>query len=326
MINVAFASDDNFIPQLMVAISSLLYNNTNSSIKIYLLNDNISKENQDKIKNMINSYSNTELVFIKIGNIEKDVKLPDTFSKTSYLRLFLSSLLPNIERVLYLDCDIIVTGEIGTLYNTKLDEYMCAGSLDLMPDFYKERIGLDKKDTYINAGILLINLKMWREKKVIDKFIDFIKKHEGQSFHHDQGVINSVFKDKILVIPPEYNFISPLHVDNYEDVITCFVKKDDYYSFEELRKAKDNPVIIHFCNGYLGRPWTKKDHPYYNLYNRYVELAGVDDSEIYNFNNRQEALATFFIFLTCNKLGKSILKIIPSSIMRSITNIILKNR
>ena len=88
----------------------------------------------------------------------------------------------------------MIIDSIEELWNTSIDEYMCAGVQDLMPSVYKEIIGLNKDDFYINSGVLIINLKKWREKNVEEDFYYAMKKYEKIPIHQDQGIINATLR------------------------------------------------------------------------------------------------------------------------------------
>lgn len=326
--NIVFASDDNFIPQLLVSMNSLLYHN-NIPINIYILDNNISEKNKNRIKCLVSQY-NQKLKFIKFSdkiNLEYYVKdKVNQLSLTTYYRLFLASILPDIDKILYLDCDSLIVDDISDLWNIDLENYLCAGVLDLMPNVYKENIGLSKDDVYINAGVLLINLKSWRKENIEEKFINFIKINSNKPMHHDQGVINAILKDRIKVIPPKFNWLNPFHGTNPFMIINWFLDSSKYYDKDTIINSEDNPVFLHFCACSMGRPWNNKNHFYYDLYKRYVHLAKVDGNEIYVNKEDMRFLSRLFGSMSRNKVCSIILENVPNVFARNITNSILKFR
>lgn len=332
MINIVFASDDNYSGYLCVALYSLLKNNLNEHIDIQILDDNISQKNKEKIINMTQSFENKNITFIDISDIIEDCKLNENLKKylrknysTTYARLFLDFLLPpHVEKVLYLDCDILINDNLNELWNINIDNYYVAGVMDLMPNVYKEIIGLKPNSIYLNAGILLINMKKCRKENVWNDFFKFLEKHMDEDIHHDQGVINGVCNDKMLVIHPKFNYIGSLHVNKPLNVIKWYVDPTDYYETESINEAQKNTVIYHFCEGSLGRPWTNKKHKYYPLYREYFLKSGIDEKNIYKINDDKNMLNKLYLFLQTNRLGSLILNIIPKSIARRTTNTLLK--
>lgn len=120
--------------------------------------------------------------------------VPETISLTSYARLFAGSILPaNLDKVLYIDCDIIFNGSIRDLFNTDLGNCLVGGILDpLISRTYKKEIKIPMSEPYINAGVLIIPLNRWRSEGMEQKFVDFLVANRGKVHHHDQGIINAV--------------------------------------------------------------------------------------------------------------------------------------
>ncbi|RAP46914.1 MAG: hypothetical protein BZ136_06965 [Methanosphaera sp. rholeuAM74] len=179
MINVVFSSDDNYAIQLMVSLNSLMYNNSDENIDVYILSNNISSENKDNIIKIVEKYDKKSVKFVEVNTILDylngyvDNSMSD-ITVSTYSRLFLATLLPHLDKVLYLDCDSIITESVSQLWHEDIDNYMCAGVLDLMPEVYKKAIGLDEDDDYINAGVMLINLKKWKDENIEEKFMTFL--------------------------------------------------------------------------------------------------------------------------------------------------------
>ncbi|MDL2271045.1 glycosyltransferase family 8 protein, partial [Methanobrevibacter sp. OttesenSCG-928-I08] len=223
MINILLASDDNYAPLMGVTICSFLENNRDSfeKINIYVIDKNISERNKYKIISMINKEDNNIFIkFINDNNIEDVVglKIHSTRALSAYSRLFADSLLDGkIDKILYLDCDALVTNSFKQLWQMNIDDYYCAGVLDAGPKYIKTLIGLSEDDDYYNSGFLLMNLKKWREDKLENKFVDYLKDHDGKVFHNDQGIINAVCFSKLLKLHPKYNILSPFFEVRYED-------------------------------------------------------------------------------------------------------------
>lgn len=255
MVNVVFASDNNFAPYLGVAMYSLLKNNQNiEDLNIFILDTNISKNNKNKLNVILEDYSNASLIFVKVPNLEKLLNIHiniKNFSIDTYSRLFISSLLPkNIEKIIYLDCDALILKSLKEIWETDLGDNYCAGVLDLATPFFRESIGLLPNDNYINAGFLLINLKKWRNDNIEQDFINYLKINNGNILNNDQGIINFIFKNKILIVNPVYNFASMFFEWDY-DKIMKFYNTKKFYSKKVISNAKENIVFLHFSI----KPW-----------------------------------------------------------------------
>lgn len=327
MINVVFASDDYYTPNLGICILSLLENNKDINlIKIYILEQDISIKNKNKILNFEKKYKNVKIDFIKTKNIDKLLEISKkklgasvgkTFSLSTYSRLFVSSLLPKtIDKILYFDSDAIIDKSIKSLWNINITNYYCAGVLDAAMDPIKEDIGLEPYSNYINAGMLLINLKKWRENDIEKKFIDFLVEHENEYISHDQGVINGVLKNEILIVDPRYNFLAIYDELDLNTILKwAAVDSNKYYDKKTFKEAKENQVFIHFVG--QTKNYIFENKKYLNKYKKYEEL-----SEFKNTMFKKELPEFYpqFINKIPNKTKKInyIKKIIPKRIANKI--------
>lgn len=254
---VVYASDDKYAEQLGVSLSSLLENNRNLPLCVYVLDNGISEQKRTWLKEIAKSW-NSVLSFVDISNIESLLPTKvevNSLSLSTYARLFLPDLLPtSVENVLYIDCDTFICSSLEELFNIDIDKYAVAGVEDTMYPSYKEGVGMKTTDQYINAGILLINLRKWREENLKDVFMNFILRFNGKVPHLDQGVINGTIKNR-LILPLKYNVQSTIYSFNkYKDMLDFFSIKS-FYEEAEVVEARRNPAIIHYTSFFLQRPW-----------------------------------------------------------------------
>lgn len=278
VLNVLYSSNDYFSKYLGVSMYSMLKNNVDDfeKINIYVFDDEISEINKGKLEDIAKSF-NQKLEFIEVFDIESKLGKVNFMltqgvkSFTAYSRLFISTILNDIDKILYMDADSLVVGSFKDLWDIDIGDYYCAGVEDLQSiDTIKRDVGMGKENRYINTGFLLINLKMWREVNIETKFIDFQKKNNQKFIFWDQGIINGVCKEKIYYLPPKYNFISIFHGMDYKTVIKLN-GIPDYYDEEIFLESQKNPIFLHFCGGDSQRPWINKSQIYYNDYFEYVK-------------------------------------------------------
>lgn len=208
IIDICFASDDNYSIHLGTVITSILINsNTDDMFTFHILDGGITEKN----KNFI-----SKLKTIKDFNIlyyTPDIKKYDEwfektmckghFSPATFYRISIPSLL-NIDKVLYLDCDIIVTDSLRELFEINIDNYYAC--------VVKEE---KNKDNYFCAGFLLINNKLWREDNIEDKCIKYYEENYKTCFG-DQDVLNAVLKDKVKFLPEKWLYFSHKTYNNYD--------------------------------------------------------------------------------------------------------------
>lgn len=265
-IPIFFSTDDNYIPYLDVTINSLIDNASKDyNYKIIVLNTGLDSINIEKVKSNEQQGFTIEFVDIskQIENIKSHFKNIYHFSIVTYYRIFIASLFPQYDKILYLDCDLVVLDDISKLYNTDIKENILGAVSDQYVSNTKEfRLYAEKAidvnpDTYFNAGVLLINLEQFRENKINEKFIDLITKYDFDLLDPDQAYLNYLCYGKTTILPKGWNK-SPIanaceenkyiiHYNlykkpwEYDDVIDGeyfwkYAKRSNYY--KEILQAK----------------------------------------------------------------------------------------
>ncbi len=213
-IPIFFSTDDNYIPFLDVAIASLIENASKCyRYRIIVLNTGLSKENVEKV--MQNQREGFTIDFIDISNslesIKSRFKNVYHFSIVTYYRLFIASLFPQYDKILYLDCDLVVLGDISKLYHTDLKGNILGAapeqfvqSTDEFRLYAEQALGLDPDD-YVNAGVLLIDLDAFRKHEIEKKFVRLITEYDFDLLDPDQAYLNYLCRGKILVLPNGWN-------------------------------------------------------------------------------------------------------------------------
>ena len=282
--NILYTLNDKFAPQVGAAITSVCENNKDvKDINFYLITLNFSKGNISKMKKLVKTY-NRNIYFYELDDINKYFTFQfDTqgWNKVILARLLVDKILPSdVDKVLYMDGDTIVRGSLSSLYETNIGSKILGMSIE--PTIEKNRIAsLELGDhPYCNSGVLLIDLKKWRKKKIGEKIIEYYREKKGNLFAADQDAINAVLKNDIYIISPRYNYYNIFDQYSYN-----FLKRnmkpleyDKYITKEDMIESKKNPVIIH----YLGeeRPWREGNtHKYRNDYKHYLSLTPWKDTE-----------------------------------------------
>ncbi len=298
-LHVVYSSDNNYVQHVGVSLVSLLENNTEfTNIHIYLITNDISTENKDNLVFICEKYGR-DITFINFAEFARTIPLNigNSISINSYARLFLVSLLQkDIDKVLYLDCDSVIHNSLRPLWCEDISEHYAAGVWDTVADHTKEKINMPVDSTYINAGMLLINLKKWREDQVEQKFLDFINLHNGQVFHHDQGTINGVLHEKILILHPKYNAMTTFFTMSRDTMMKYYGMKH-YYCEKELNGAVANPVFIHYTPAFVNRPWVRgSKHPLTYVYKEYLDMTPWKDTDLWEDKRRTKEKIVSFLY------------------------------
>lgn len=294
---IAYSSDNKYVQHLGVSMTSLFENNKGfENIKVYIIENNVSLDNKNKLNVIAQNYDR-QIQYINFNKFANKLRLniQNNISISSYARLFLSSMLSkDDEKVIYLDCDSVIDGILIKLWTTDISEYYIAGVCDTVSNETKSKIGINSRSIYINAGMILINIKKWREENIEQKFMKFISKYDGRVFHHDQGVINGVLNEKCLILHPRYNAMSIFFTMSRDNIITYY-GLNDYYSEIDLKEAIEKPVFIHFTPAFVSRPWIRGcKHPVASLYKKYLDMTPWENTDLYKDNRKiQEKFVSF---------------------------------
>ena len=269
--NILFSSDNTYVRHLGVAIYSILsHNKMTQDFTFYIVDNEISSDNKANLQSIVNAYGNAKLIFISFRKWSEVLHLNMAWpiSISAYARLFIGEMIEkNVDRVLYLDCDVLINGDLYDLWNTDLGKNVVGAIQDQVHSKTKVSVGLSRYDQYFNSGILLIDLKNWREFDVGNRSMNFITSQEGMVVHHDQGVLNNVLKGRWMRLPLKYNVMT-IHFMMTQDRINKYFRDGSiFYNKEEISNAKNNPVILHFTPSFTSHPWeTNCKHPMCNLY------------------------------------------------------------
>ena len=276
-LNVLMVSDNGYADILTCALASLFEHNREfQKITVYLVNDGISEEKKTRLFS-IAQFFQREIIFLRKPNISNNLKVKGTWHISTFYRLYVGSLLPkSVKKVLYLDCDVLIVGGLHDLWETNFDEeQVVAGVLDTTGPYAREYVGLNRDDKYVNAGVLLINLEVWRKYKFEQKCFAYLDERDWEVEFNDQGVINFICRNRIVLIPPKYNCMPTYQRYSRKNLISL-TKIRDFYLQAELTEAKEKPAIVHFAGYPFVRPWYenangkyKKDFLY--LWNKYCE-------------------------------------------------------
>jgi lipopolysaccharide biosynthesis glycosyltransferase len=261
---------------------SLFENNKDMhEIHVFILESGISDENKLRLTELAQSYSR-DIHLIPMPDIEKlmgmSLFIANHISLSSFSRLFAASLLPeSVDKILYMDGDIIVRGSLKEFWETDLTGFMLGGIHAHGGGAVKKSVFLKKEDPYIFAGLLLINLAEWRRQQIENHFICFAKAYNGKVPVEDMGIINGVLSRHVKLCHPKYNFTWKYLKHDYEELKRRWGY--EAYREETIREAKENPVIFHYVAA--DKPWHKGyDGPYRDEFLHYKSISAWADTPL----------------------------------------------
>ena len=272
-VNILCIADDNYAPYCGIMLTSLFENNKDKDIRVYLLSrDNLGKRNVDRIVLLCKRYGFQFNVITVDDSFFKQFSLIDsnqTMAITTFYRLYAAELLPEeVHKVLYLDDDIIVTGNLSKLWEMDLSDKGVAVAPDVIT-FDTDRptvLNYPENAGYFNAGVMLINLDYWRTKGIGPQCLIFLEKHHSLLKYFDQDVLNAVLWNRKINLPLTYNFqISFLSKDHFKSL--------PLQTQKEIMEEQDTPIIIHYSD--FMKPWMLLYYkrPYLKMWKKYKKLS-----------------------------------------------------
>lgn len=249
-INICLSTDKNYIKPLACTIASILKNaDIETDLHIFILESDLSDEDKNKILSL-KKIKHCEISFIKI-NAEKFSNIPNFreslsyISKTAFFRFLIPDLLKDTDKTIYLDSDVIVLRDLKDLFIQDVEQHYIAAVED-MPHYYNSsKYNMLKAfDFYINSGVLLMNLKLWRKEHLSSKLFNIIEENLKDFIYFDQDALNVVCKNKIKSLDFSYNIPTDFLKTG---LLLNHPKKQEI--IENLKRIK----IIHYTTA--RKPW-----------------------------------------------------------------------
>jgi lipopolysaccharide biosynthesis glycosyltransferase len=270
---IACCCDKNYKIHLNVMLKSLDCNiKKDCKAEVYILYSGITKK--DKY-NFNESLNNLKLNWIKVDEeIFQSYKVDRHVTAAAYYRLLIQKLIPqNVDKIIYLDSDLVVMHDICELWNINIKgEYVGAVYEVIKESMYVsspaglpiyKKIGLNPNQRIFNTGVMIINLKKWREENVSEKAMDYLSKYRDEILWWDQDALNAIIAGRIYELNPQWNQLTQLlRLNNW---------KDSPYDKNKFKDVVKNPFIIHFNTE--NKPWQdNNNHKYKNKYYKYFSM------------------------------------------------------
>ena len=219
-------------------------------VRIFVMDCGISDENKARLVGQAEKFGNAEMIFHDVVPRLAEVvpKVPNHWNSAIYGRLFLSDLLPlyeDMDRLIYLDCDVLMDRPVTELLTMPMDGKCIAGVSDSECLMRKRALGIDPEAPYINSGVMMIDVKRWNEIDASARVADFINTFTMELLYPDQDAINYVLHDEIMIIEPKYNM---LWMICERDISRMIRLSEDYiYSMEQTYYALYHGSIYHYA-------------------------------------------------------------------------------
>ena len=267
-IHIACSTDDNYAPLCGVMLCSALHNNKGGQMVVHVLANELSFDNQSRLTRQCLRYG-ALCKFHKVDNKRLEGCQYRTkvhpLSSAAYYRILLASILPEVSRVIYLDCDMMILSDMSEVYDMNLAGHGVAAVQDydtpVDMEHYRQ-LGLSEGDKYFNSGFMVIDLDYWRKHNTENKLLEFAKR-ERKVYFHDQDALNCVFRGNWRRLSPEWNYFNVAQIR----VRHLFQDKD------EARRFFRSPKVVHFPGRYF-KPWLDTECiPYRSQWLHYLDIS-----------------------------------------------------
>ena len=302
--NILVTVNDNYVYPLKIMLGSLFRHNKEEEITVYLLHSDVSEKNRKTLDRMISYYGGKFVPIHVSEDLFADAPCPEYFSKEMYYRILAPWILPELNRVLYLDPDMVVLQDLSKFYQMDMNGFCYAGC--------KDRYGysrLQRRDPgkwsdhiYINSGVLLCNLMELRYVTTKEEYLKYIEDHKDELEYPDQDVINFMNYNRIRYADEKYN-LDPNNLHAWEYIAMIF-KPLNFLC---------KPFIFHYMGG---------DKPWFRTYNRlglkwYVQeekqinphIKNTRDEELSRARKRDMHHLLYFGYCAIRRIKRKVFKI-----------------
>lgn len=261
--HIALAASEVYVPHAAAVVNSILRQHPDEAISIYLLH---TEDLPQQLRTLFIEFAtrkNCSVQLIEVPAARLQGLLPLKFIAIQlWLRILLPELLPSVSRVLYLDCDTIITDSLLPLWHCDLGANQIAAVNAPLPFAYKDwplKLGLSTNKRYFGSGVILMDLDAMRRNDSQARILDYAREHGTELLWRDQDALNAVLGDSWLELHPRWNLMNSIAIE--------WEGRPRTYGSQEIQEALECPAIVHYENHPGGKPWEPGClHPHRHLY------------------------------------------------------------
>jgi lipopolysaccharide biosynthesis glycosyltransferase len=245
ILHISMCFDDKYLTPFTVLLTSIIKNNESNPIHVHAIATGLSGREKSELKTLLNDHGG-DIIYYQVSDERvKNFHLPKTshMSISAYYRLCIAGMVPaNVEKLLYLDTDIIVNGSLAGIFTTEMGNFAAAAVTEFSSNTVRPELGITSADMYFNSGVLLINVEQWKKQQISEKAISFILNNPEKLIWGDQDALNSVFAGNYIRLGAENNVI-------HSDVPINLNRAG-------FRKFLEDKTIIHYTLN-RNKPWNQ---------------------------------------------------------------------
>lgn len=268
--NILVTLDKNYLPPLRTMLQSLFLNNPGETFEVYMVHTDIPENDVALLAKFCAHHGSALTAIAAKEETFADAPVFRHYTKAMYYRLLANKLLPDsVDKILYLDPDILVINPVRPLYDLDIGDFLYAGAIHTgitsgVTDFInKLRLGNEDAEGYYNSGVLLMNMERQRREIDPEKIFDFMEKHKDELVLPDQDVMNALYGVKTFSVDDSVYNYDARYYGSY--LLTSGGEKD-------MDWVMHNTVFLHFCGS--EKPWKKSaNNRFASLYKHYMNLT-----------------------------------------------------
>lgn len=275
VLHVVFICDENYVMPTVVAISSIYANKkAESTYCIHVICSDVSENSRRLFDELNHDGFQVQIVDVQQSKELEECKIRNLHVSTAALYKFnIANLFPDLDKLLYLDGDILVQQDLESLFAFDISQVYAAVVKDYKPMTYSptqvEKLKI-KHSAYFNSGVMLLNLKKFREDDLFHKLLEY--RLHGINFFMDQDALNVVFQEKVIYLPLYYNVMtSVMGFFTLEELVSYY----EVTGVQSKKEIYEKASIVHLCTKY--KPWKYSNVPFADEWYRYYKLSPIRD-------------------------------------------------
>lgn len=270
-INILVSSDRNYLKHTVVALASACAHNPGNKLNIFYLHSGIDQADIDKVHQYFAQH-NATITFLYVSNgLISQLHAVGHITVAAYLRILCGVLLPQVDRVIYFDGDVIICDALDKLYGMDLEGNVIAAVRDAFlhkpsaQTYLRHVPGVGSKLDYFNSGVMLIDLDRYREQRVGLSALTLASQFSKSFKYLDQDALNIILQGRWKVLHPRWNVQHMWYEPHYQHYLRRVPRN-------LIHEATEHPAIVHYCS--KSKPWDADNtHPLKSLYWKYRALT-----------------------------------------------------
>lgn len=280
-IAIALSANNYYVPYLATVLTSIRENgNSDNNYDIFIMHKDILPVNQNRLKDIFGMLDNYSVRFIDISRYQRRFEklfLRGHFTIETWFRLLMPEILPNYDKMLYIDSDLVVCDDLAKLYKEDIDDYLLAACRDAdtaglyngaqpnKKEYMDNILKIKKPYEYFQAGVILFNLKKFRETLSTDDMLKYASSYEWELL--DQDVLNNLAQGQVKFVDMSWNVMFDWNSYRIKEIISKAPKALS----DEYMKAHSNPKIIHYAGP--DKPWHQPMSDYAEVFWKYARMT-----------------------------------------------------